>query len=408
MRHDHLRRDPLLGKVRMASTPSRQLSQKTRRLAHPTPPLRWKANLFMLKPKVKKIPLVSPPILIPRELLADVRELILATRRTVAQGINSALVLLYWNIGKRIHTDILKEKRAGYGEKILHTLSANLTAEFGRGFGERNLFRMVRFAEVFPDSKIVSSLRTQLGWTHFRAIIALDDPLKRDFYAEMCRIEGWNTRTLEQKIQSMLFERTALSKKPDKLIATELKQLREEDKLTPDLVFRDPYVLDFLGLKDTYAERDLEAAILREIEAFILELGIGFAFVARQKRMQIDGRGYYLDLLFYHRKLRRLVAMDLKIGDFEAADKGQMELYLNWLKRHDCEPDEAAPIGMILCAGKSAEHVELLEVQKSGIHVATYWTKILPKKKLMNKLHQVLAQARNRLPLTTKEPNAPE
>ena len=148
----------------------------------------------------------------------------------------------------------------------------------------------------------------------------------------MCRIEKWNTRTLHQKIQSMLYERTVLSKKPDKLIATELKKLREEDKLTPDLVFRDPYVLDFLGLKDTYAEKDLEAAILREIEAFILELGVGFAFVNRQKRMQIDGRDYYLDLLFYHRKLKRLVAIDLKIGDFEAADKGQMELYLNWLE----------------------------------------------------------------------------
>jgi predicted nuclease of restriction endonuclease-like (RecB) superfamily len=354
----------------------------------------------------------SPSLAFPKPgmsgLLTDVRELILTTRQTVAQGVNSALVLLYWNIGQRIRMDILKEKRAEYGEKILHTLSAKLTEEFGRGFGERNLFRMVRFAEVFPDSKIVSSLRTQLGWTHFRAIIALDDPLKRDFYAEMSRIEGWNTRTLEQKIQSMLFERTALSKKPEKLIASELKQLREEDKLSPDLVFRDPYVLDFLGLKDTYAERDLEAAILREIEAFILELGIGFTFVARQKRMQIDGRDYYLDLLFYHRKLRRLVAIDLKIGDFEAADKGQMELYLNWLKRHEMEPDEAAPIGMILCAGKSAEHVELLEVEKSGIHVATYWTKVLPKRKLMNKLHQVLTQARQQLPLPSDKTNAHE
>lgn len=330
-------------------------------------------------------------------LLTDVRELILTTRQTVAQGVNSALVLLYWNIGQRIRTDILQEKRAGYGEKIVSALSAQLTAEFGRGFGARSLFRMIRFAEVFPEAGIVSALRTQLGWTHFRAIIALDDPLKRDFYAEMCRIEKWSTRTLELKIQSMLFERTALSKQPDRLIATELKKLREEDRLTPDLVFRDPYVLDFLGLKDTYAEKDLEAAILREIEAFILELGVGFAFLDRQKRMQIDGRDYYLDLLFYHRKLKRLVAIDLKIGDFEAADKGQMELYLNWLKRHESEPDEAAPMGMILCAGKSAEHVELLEVEKSGIHVATYWTKVLPKKQLVKKLHQAVTRARQRL-----------
>ena len=330
-------------------------------------------------------------------LLTDVRELILTTRQTVAQGVNSALVLLYWNIGQRIRTDILKEKRAGYGEKIVSALSAQLADEFGRGFTRTNLFNMTRFAEEFPDPKIVHALSGQLSWTHFRRIIYLDDLLKRDFYAEMCRIEKWNTRTLHQKIQSMLFERTALSKKPDELIATELKKLREEDKLSPDLVFRDPYVLDFLGLKDTYAEKDLEAAILREIEGFILELGVGFAFVDRQKRMQIDGRDYYLDLLFYHRKLKRLVAIDFKIGDFEAADKGQMELYLNWLKRHESEPDEAAPMGMILCAGKSAEHVELLEVEKSGIHVATYWTKVLPKKQLVRKLHQAVTRARQRL-----------
>lgn len=336
-------------------------------------------------------------------LLTDVREMILTTRQTVAQGVNSALVLLYWNIGQRIRTDILNEKRAEYGEKIVHTLSARLTAEFGRGFTRTNLFNMTRFAEEFPDIKIVHTLSGQLSWSHFRRIIYLDDPLKRVFYAEMCRIEKWNVRTLNSKVQSMLYERTALSKKPDKLIATELKKLREDDKLTPDLVFRDPYLLDFLALRDTYAEKDLEAAILREIEAFILELGVGFAFVDRQKRMQIDGRDYHLDLLFYHRKLKRLVAIDLKLGDFEAADKGQMELYLNWLKRHEAEPDEAAPMGMILCAGKSAEHVELLEVEKSGIHVATYWTKVLPKKQLVKKLHQAVTRARHRLLATQTE-----
>lgn len=330
-------------------------------------------------------------------LLAEVREMILATRQTVAQGVNSALVVLYWRIGQRIRTDILKEKRAGYGEKIVHALGAQLSAEFGRGFTKRNLFNMVRFAEVFVDLEIVHALSAQLSWTHLRRIIYLDEPLKRDFYAEMCRMERWNTRTLNQKVQSMLFERTALSKKPAKLMAMELKKLREEDKLSPDLVFRDPYLLDFLRLKDTYAEKDLEAAILREMEAFILELGVGFCFVERQKRMQIDGRDYYLDLLFYHRKLRRLVAIDLKLGDFEAGDKGQMELYLNWLKRYACEPDEAEPLGLILCAGKTDQHVELLELEKSRIHVATYWTKVLPKKLLERKLHDAVLLARARL-----------
>ena len=330
-------------------------------------------------------------------LLADVRELIVQAREGVARAVDAGLTTLYWHVGQRIRQDILKEKRAEYGEQIVSALSAQLEQEFGRGFGRRNLFRMVRFAEVFPDPKIVSALRTQLGWTHFREIIALDDPLKRDFYAEMCRLEGWSTRTLEKKIGSLLFERTALSGKPAKLAEMELKQLREEDRVTPDLIFRDPYILDFLGLKDAYAEKDLEAAILREMESFILELGVGFCFVARQQRMQIDDRDYYLDLLFYHRKLRRLIAIDLKIGQFEAADKGQMELYLGWLKRYAGEPDEAEPLGMILCAGKSAEHIALLELQKSGIHVASYWTDLLPKKELERKLHEAVRLARMRL-----------
>ncbi|HXH90144.1 MAG TPA: PDDEXK nuclease domain-containing protein [Thermoanaerobaculia bacterium] len=333
----------------------------------------------------------------PAALLSEVRELILQTRKTVAQGVNSALVLLYWQIGQRIRIDILKEKRAGYGEQIFHSLSGKLTAEFGGGYTERNLANMVRCAEVFPDRNILHTLCAKLSWSHFRRLIYVDDPLKREFYAEMCRVEQWSVRTLHERIQSMLFERTALSKKPDSLIAAELKMLRDEDKLSPDLVFRDPYVLDFLGLKDTFGENDLEAAILREIEAFILEIGVGFCFVERQKRMQIDGRDYYLDLLFYHRKLRRLVAVELKVGDFEAADKGQMELYLNWLKRHERERDEDEPLGMILCAGKSQEHVELLELQKSGIHLASYLTTLLPWKQLETKLREAVKLARQRL-----------
>lgn len=330
-------------------------------------------------------------------LLTELRELILATRQQVAQAVNAGLTILYWQIGTRIRKDILKEKRAEYGEEIVHALSGQLTMEFGKGFGRTNLFNMIRFAEVFPDRRSVTSLMSQLGWTHFRQIIYLDDPLKRDFYAEMCRIEKWDTRTLDKKIQSMLFERTALSKKPDKLIRQELEALRQEDKLTPDIVFRDPYILDFLGLRDTYAEKDIETAILREMESFILELGTGFCFVARQKRMQIDHEDYYLDLLFYHRKLRRLVAIELKLGDFKAADKGQMELYLAWLRRHECEPDEAPLLGLILCAGKNDQHIELLEPGKSGIHVASYWREALPKAELEQKLRDAVRLARARL-----------
>jgi predicted nuclease of restriction endonuclease-like (RecB) superfamily len=334
----------------------------------------------------------------PATALCDgIRSLILVARKSAAQTVNAQLVLLYWEIGKRIRREVMKDARAEYGERVIVSLSRRLERDFGRGFGARNLFRMVRFAEVFPNNRIVSALRTQLGWTHFRQIIALDDPLKRQFYAEMCRIERWSTRTLEKKIRSMLFERAALSRKPARLAAKELAALREEDRLTPDLVFRDPYILDFLGLKDAYAEKDLEAAILREIESFILELGVGFAFVERQKRLQIDDRDYYLDLLFYHRKLRRLVVIDLKIGDFEAGDKGQMELYLNWLKRYACEPGEDAPLGLILCAGKSQQHVELLELHRSGIHVASYWTEVLPREELERRLRDAVQVARSQM-----------
>ena len=351
------------------------------------------------KKRTRTVAVTSRPL----TLLAEVRQMILQAREGVARAVDSGLTTLYWHVGRRVRQDILKEKRAAYGEKIVATLGRQLETEFGRGFDEKNLRRMVQFAEVFSDERIVATLRRQLGWSHFKSLIPIKDSLKRDFYAEMCRIENWNTRTLEKKIGGMLFERTALSKKPTKLAAMELKQLREEDKLTPDLVFRDPYFLDFLGLKDTYAEKDIEAAILREMEAFILELGVGFCFVARQKRMQIDSKDYYLDLLFYHRKLRRLVAIELKIGDFEAADKGQMELYLNWLKRYECDSKDQEPLGIILCAGKSEQHVELLELAKSGIHVASYWTKMLPKKELERKLHDAVRLAHAQLQDRQKE-----
>ena len=333
----------------------------------------------------------------PDGLFKDLRALIVEARQDVARQVNSALVMLYWRVGRRIRQDILKEKRAGYGEEIVPTLSTQLVSEFGSSFSTRNLWHMLRFAEVFRDERIVNALSTQLGWTHFRHIIPLDDPLKRDFYAEMCRVERWSTRTLEKKISGMLFERTALSKKPADLAKKELAQLREEDKLTPDLVFRDPYFLDFLGLKDTYSEKDLEMAILHELESFILEMGVGFTFTARQKRITVDNEDYYLDLLFYHRKLRRLVAIDLKLGKFRAADKGQMELYLRWLEKYEQQPGEDSPIGLILCADKSEEQIKLLQLEKSGIRVAAYLTELPPRKLLQKKLHEAVLTARARL-----------
>ncbi len=256
---------------------------------------------------------------------------------------------------------------------------------------------MIRFAEVFPIQQIVTTLSAKLGWSHFVEIIQLKDSIQRDFYAEMCRIESWSIRTLRAKIGGMLYERTALSKKPAELAAIELKKLRQEDKLTPDLIFRDPYFLDFLGLKGVYQEKDIESAILREMESFILELGTGFAFMARQKRMQIGGNDYYLDLLFYHRGLKRLVAIELKLDKFKPEYKGQMELYLRWLEKYEQQPNENGPIGLILCAGGGHEEIELLQLGKSGIRVAEYMTELPPRKILEKKLHDAIRIARERL-----------
>ena len=306
------------------------------------------------------------------------------------------MTLLYWRIGKRIQTEILENERAEYGQEIVSTLSEKLTEEFGRGFGRRSLFNMIRFAEVYPDVRIVQSLIAQLSWTHFQRIIPLKDPLQRDFYSEMCRVERWSTRTLVKKIDSMLFERTAISKKPEELAKAEIAALRTEDQLSPDLVFRDPYVLDFLGLKDRYLEKDLEDAILRELETFLLELGSGFAFLGRQKRIQIDSDDFYIDLLFYHRSLKRLIVIDLKLGDFQAKDKGQMELYLRWLAKHEQQPGEDAPLGIILCAGKKQEQIELLELDQSGIHVAEYLTALPSPALLQQKLQAAIETAKAR------------
>ncbi len=330
-------------------------------------------------------------------LLKDIRELIENARQNVAAAVNTGLSILYWQVGERIRKDILNQKRAAYGRKILPTLSAKLVPQFGSGFSARNLSRMIHFAEVFNDMEIVAALARHLSWSHFVEFISIKDDLKRDFYAEMCRIERWNVRTLRKKIDSMLFERTAISRKPEELAKQEISSLREEDILTPDLVFRDPYLLDFLGLKDIYNEKDLEAAVLREMESFILELGTGFSFIARQKRITVDNEDYYLDLLFFHRKLKRLVAIELKLTKFKPAYKGQMELYLRWLEKYETESGEETPLGLILCAGKSSEQIELLQLDKSGIKVAEYLTQLPDRELLKQKLHKAVIMARKQM-----------
>jgi len=348
--------------------------------------------------KRKAPPAPSPaPILSADRLLGELRELIEAARTRVATAANIELTLLYWRIGRRIHADVLSGDRAPYGEEILATLSRQLVADYGRGYAEKSLRRMVQFAEAFPDAEIIATLSQQLSWSHFRELLPLKQPLQREYYAEMCRVERWSVRTLRARIDSMLYERTAISRKPEELIERELAALREAERMTPELVMRDPYMLDFLGLHDTYAEADLEAAIVREMERFLLELGAGFTFVARQKRISVDSDDYYLDLLFYNRKLRRLIAVELKVGEFKPEYKGQMELYLRWLDRYEREHGEESPLGIILCAGKKAEQIELLELGRSGIHVAEYLTALPSREILADKLHQAAERARRQV-----------
>ena len=272
-------------------------------------------------------------------------------------------------------------------------MSQQLRAEFGDGFTLRSLYRSIQFFELFPDEAIVSTLSAQLSWSHFIELLPLKDPLARDFYAEMCRIERWDVRTLRQKIGGMLFQRTALSKNTKAVISAEIANLRD-GRMTPDTIFRDPYFLDFLGLKGAYSERDLESAILREIEGVLLELGSGFAFVARQKRMSVGKDDFHLDLLFYHRHLRRLVAVELKLESFQPAHVGQMEFYLRWLDKHERAPGEESPIGLILCAAADTEQVELLQLDAKSIRVSEYLTELPPVHLLRTRLHQAIEHAR--------------
>ncbi|GHU04266.1 DUF1016 domain-containing protein [Betaproteobacteria bacterium] len=335
--------------------------------------------------------------LTPSNLLTDIRGLIESSRQRVAVGVNAELSLLYWNVGKRINDEILGNERAEYGKQIVVSLARQLTAEYGKGWSKEQLKQCLWFAGAFPQKEIGYTLCNQLSWSQIRLVISIEDPLKRDFYIEMCKQERWSVRLLRGRMDSMLYERTAISKKPEQTIKNELARLKTDGKMTPELAFRDPYFLDFLGLKDTFSEKDLESAILAELQGFIVEFGTDFAFLARQKRITIDHDDYYMDLLFYHRGLRRLIVMELKLGDFKVEYKAQMELYLRWLNKNDRHEGENEPLGIILCAGKKQELVELLELGKSGIHVAEYLIELPPRKLLEEKLLNAVQTARARL-----------
>lgn len=320
-------------------------------------------------------------------LLADLREIIRRGKSQAVAAVNSALTLTYWHVGQRINTEVLRGERAAYGQQVVASVAESLVAACGKSFEAKNLRRMMQFAEVFSDLEIVVPLARQLSWSHFLLLIPLPSQEARLFYAQHASQAAWGKRELTRQIERKAFERAHIA--DNKLALAAASELGGS--------FKDPYFFDFLGLPQGYLENDLEQALIRELEQFILELGKGFAFVERQKRMVIDGEDFYLDLLFYHRRLKRLVAVELKIDRFKAAHKGQMELYLNWLDKYERQADEAAPIGLILCAQAGTEQVELMNLQKDNILVAEYWTELPPKAVLENKLHTALIEIRERL-----------
>lgn len=334
-----------------------------------------------------------------KQLFRDLRELVSSARRRVATTVNAESVMLYWSVGMRIKIDILKNKRAAYGEEIVKKASNFLTAEFGGGWGFQTVRHCVRAAYTFSKKDIVYALRTQLMWTHLRSLMAISDDLKRQFYLEMCAHEHWSTREMDEKIDGLLYERTAISRKPERLIKKELEKAHVDGELTPDLVFRSSYFLTLSGLRDEYTETDLEDAVLREIEANLQELGHDFAFMGRQRRITIDQTDYKMDLLFYHRSLRRIIVVDLKLGKFKPEYEGQMKLYLRYLDRHERKEWEDAPLGLILCSEGNTEHIEylMLDDKEQNIRVAQYFAGLPSKAILRRKLHRAIAIAQEQM-----------
>ncbi len=308
-------------------------------------------------------------------LFSDVAGMIDGARGRAAAAVNSELVMLYWSVGKRVREEVLGGERAEYGQRVVKRLAERLTERYGRGWSRQNIERMVHFTEWVPDFEKCSTLSGKLSWSHISELLATSEQRKRDFYAVFAVHERWSVRTLRAKIdgQAVRAHRRGaglrwLGSKPS------LATLSATGTLEPALAFRDPYVLDFLGLAPEHSEADLERAILDEMQRFLLELGVGFAFVERQKRMTVDGRDYRLDLLLYHITMRCYVALELKTRPLAPGDYGQMMLYLRWLDRHQRHPGDSAPIGLILCTEKGPEQVALLGLDSGEVRAAQYVT----------------------------------
>ena len=322
----------------------------------------------------------------------EIASLINKSKNQVYIQTNSILTILFWQIGFKINHEILKNNRADYGKLIVVSLSRQLVERFGRNFEEKNLRRMLQFAEQFSNQEIVVTLSRQLSWSHFLVILPLKGMDSKLFYANLVATHNLSVRELRKQITQKSFERASIAN----------NQVNSSNNF-PINTFKDPYLLDFLNLNNDFLEKDLETAILKDLESFIIELGKGFTFVERQKRIIVDDEDYYLDLLFYHRKLKRLVAIELKLGKFQAKYKGQMELYLKWLDKYEKQEEENKPIGLILCAENSREQVELLEMSKDGIIVSEYWTELVPKKIFEEKIHTLLLETKQRIQLRNLE-----
>ena len=302
-------------------------------------------------------------------LYRGVAEIIDDAKHVVVVYVNKHANLMFWHIGHFINEDLGYRKYSAYGDKIIATLSQRLTNHYGKGYTYSAVTRMMKVARIYHDEEMFATLSQTLTWSHFLELISIEDGTKRLFYQQMGIAEHWSVRQLRDKQDQMVYERSVLAVKPEDDIVKTLEKV-SPTHMEPDAVLRNSYVLDFLGLSGYYSEEDLEAAIAKQLEAFILELGQGFAFLERQKRFSIDGTDYYLDMLFYHRKLKCLVAIDLKLGKFKPQYKGQMELYLKYLQKHDMQPDENPPIGLLLCSEGNTEHIELMMLNEDRIKVA--------------------------------------
>ncbi|MDR0970409.1 MAG: PDDEXK nuclease domain-containing protein [Lentimicrobiaceae bacterium] len=340
-------------------------------------------------------------------LLQGIETLIEHTGRQVAVYLNSTISCLYWSIGNYILIELQYEMYSRQGQQILATLSQTLTKKFGKGYTYSGINRMIKVANAYRDGEKFATLSRTLSWSHFIELVSIEDSTKRLFYQQMSVVENWSIRTLRQKQDSMLFERTLIAAKPEDEIIKTL-QTTTKTNISPDLVFKNSYILDFFGLTGYYSEKDLEDAILHNLEQFIMELGQDFAFVERQKRIPIDSVDYSLDLLFFHRKLNRLVAIDLKLGKFQPQYKGQMELYLKYLQKHDKQPHEENPIGLLLCSEGNTEHIEYLMLDEKNIKVAQYLTVLPDKQWFIDKLNRSIAIAQENVKTSNRENNLAE